>query len=332
MKITDQWLGPYTVVERPSDVILIVKPTDYEGKKVAVHVSRLSPYRGPKDPRKSSTPLYNIEFLDDEGDEHGEELEGEHEVKEDLRIPVEFKTPEQIMLDLPWLNRAIRKGRGRPTTTKKKKTTEPQTTDEKMEDEAGPSNMKREREESSSDESGSNRIAPDKKPRPTDDPESGERMKPAQTGSRVSLSTAEKRSEAPTDETSVAKKWKRLIDTDSSDEGEMQKLHNPVTTENSSQDLSRAITCDVRAKHTVRLLPRASTQVQTKQLSPRNATVSILSSPVLHSKGVTAESDNKLENGSVITLKNPTDESILLQKGQRIATILLQNESTDLCE
>ena len=339
LKITDQWTGPYTVVERPSDVIIIIKPTDYEGKKVAVHVSRLSPYRGPKDPRKSSTPLYNIEFLDDEGDEHGEELEGEHEVKEDLRIPVEFKTPEQIMLDLPWLNRAIKKGRGRPTTTKKKKTTEPQTTDEKMEDEAGPSNMKREREESSSDESGSNRIAPDKKPRPADDPGGGARMNPAQTGSRVSLSTAEKRSEAPTDETSVTKKWKQLIDTDSSDDGEMQKLHNPVTmavhklpneSAVSSHDLSRAITCDVRTRHTVRLPPRASTHVQTRQLSPRDATVSIQSSTALSQKGVTAESDNKLGNGSVI-LKNDTDESILLQKGQRIATILLRNESTDLC-
>ena len=55
-------------------------------------------------PQKCSATLYNIDFLDDEGDDYGEELEGEHKVKEFLWIPVEIKTPVQIMVDLPWLN------------------------------------------------------------------------------------------------------------------------------------------------------------------------------------------------------------------------------------
>ena len=83
-----------------------------------------------------------------------------------------------------------------------------------------------------------------------------------------------------------------------------------------------AIACDVRTRHTVRLPPQASTHVPTRQLSPRNCSVNIVSSSALNSKGVTAESE-KIEGG--VTLRNNSDEVILLQKGQRIAQVILQH-------
>ena len=48
-KITDQWLGPYKIIERTAEVLYKIKLADYEGAQLTVHVSRLAKHKGQSD-------------------------------------------------------------------------------------------------------------------------------------------------------------------------------------------------------------------------------------------------------------------------------------------
>jgi hypothetical protein len=66
-KLTNQWLGPWVVVEKLAPVLVKVKPANSEGEERIVHSSRLRLYQG-KDGRSKilPQPLYVDEDEDDE--------------------------------------------------------------------------------------------------------------------------------------------------------------------------------------------------------------------------------------------------------------------------
>ena len=68
-KLTDEWLGPYQIVERVAEVLYKIKPFEYQGPSITVHAARLLPYR-PGTTVKSRIPA-NLQ-LNDKGDELGE--------------------------------------------------------------------------------------------------------------------------------------------------------------------------------------------------------------------------------------------------------------------
>ena len=121
LKITDQWIGPYRVVGQPAPVLLRLKPADYEGEEVVVHVTRVRHYTGPKDQRKNQIPTRLV--LDDEGDELAEEVQvGDRWVTDELRIPIRIADGENEIRDLPGMGSGgiplpreiVPKKRGRP--------------------------------------------------------------------------------------------------------------------------------------------------------------------------------------------------------------------------
>ena len=117
-KITDQWVGPYKVVGQPAPVLLQLKPADYEGEEVVVHVTRVRTYYGPKDQRKNQIPARLV--LDDEGDELAEEIQtNERWVTDDLRVPVRISDGEEEIRDLPGLGK--RKATGLPMLVPKRR-------------------------------------------------------------------------------------------------------------------------------------------------------------------------------------------------------------------
>ena len=62
-KITDQWLGPYKVIEKCAAVLYKIRPCDYEGAQVVCHVSRLVKFKGAADKSRIPRRLQ----IDDEG-------------------------------------------------------------------------------------------------------------------------------------------------------------------------------------------------------------------------------------------------------------------------
>ena len=127
-KITDQWIGPYRVVGQPAPVLLRLKPADYEGEEVVVHVTRVRHYTGPKDQRKNQIPARLV--LEDEGDELAEEIQvGDRWVTDELRIPVRITDGEGEIRDLPGMGsggiplpkETVPKRRGRPPKVHKGK-------------------------------------------------------------------------------------------------------------------------------------------------------------------------------------------------------------------
>ena len=110
-KLTDEWLGPYQIVERVAEVLYIIKPFEYQGPSITVHAARLLPYR-PGTTVKSRIPA-NLQ-LNDKGDELGEEIRPatvDDEPDINLGVPVRLALPEFDIVDIM----AGRK-RGRPVS------------------------------------------------------------------------------------------------------------------------------------------------------------------------------------------------------------------------
>jgi dUTP pyrophosphatase len=97
-KITDQWLGPYRIMERTAEVLYKIKPADYEGAQLTVHVSRLAKHKGQRD--KVRIPK-RLQIEDD--DETAEEIRPPrvHPVPTSLGVPIMFATPEAEVRDHP---------------------------------------------------------------------------------------------------------------------------------------------------------------------------------------------------------------------------------------
>ena len=99
-KLTDQWLGPYRIVERVAEVLYVIKPSEYEGPSITVHAARLLPYR-PGTTVKSRIPA-NLQ-LNDQGDELGEEIRPatvDNEPEIHLGVPVRMALPEFDIVDI----------------------------------------------------------------------------------------------------------------------------------------------------------------------------------------------------------------------------------------
>ena len=86
-KITDQWLEPYKVMERVAEVLYKIKPVDYEGAQLTVHVSRLAKHKGQGDKVRIPKRLQ----IDDDGDETADEIRPPHvHIPTDLGIPITY--------------------------------------------------------------------------------------------------------------------------------------------------------------------------------------------------------------------------------------------------
>ena len=113
-KLTDMWLGPFRVTTKLAPVLVGVKPADYEGDERMVHVTRLRPYYGPKDPRKSRVPT-DLNLADD-GDEQAEEIyadqTNERFITDDLskppQIPIRMEEPLEEIVDKIPVKRNLR--------------------------------------------------------------------------------------------------------------------------------------------------------------------------------------------------------------------------------
>ena len=140
-KLTDEWLGPYKIVERVAEVLYVIKPAEYEGPSITVHSARLLPYT-PGTTVKSRIPAH-IE-TEDQGDELAEEIRPprpDDEPRIELGVPVSLGLPEFDIVDI-----MAGKKRGRPPRQQKSSSNqiEPETADTAQPDEnpqPGPSNQ-----------------------------------------------------------------------------------------------------------------------------------------------------------------------------------------------
>ena len=99
-KLTDEWLGPYKIVERVAEVLYVIKPSEYEGTSITVHAARLLPYK-PGTTVKTRIPK-NLQ-LNDQGDELGEEIRPatvDTEPEIHLGVPVRLALPEYDIVDI----------------------------------------------------------------------------------------------------------------------------------------------------------------------------------------------------------------------------------------
>ena len=64
--ITDQWVGPYKVIKKISEVLIDIKPADYHGPTKTCHMSRIMPCAGNSTTKKRLPKNLN---LDDKGDD-----------------------------------------------------------------------------------------------------------------------------------------------------------------------------------------------------------------------------------------------------------------------
>ena len=236
-------------------------------------------------------------------------------MEEDLKIPVEIKEPEQMIVDLPWLKERLSKAKkGRK---KIKKTTNTSRMEESVEGPGPAPSTKRARDD---DEYSSEGATPVKVARPPD-----------------TVSHASKRSATPTEESSNTKKWKTYMSSDSDSDGNMKAVQAvpalatvaPVVgpAESASSDCGSPaaaadIIGDLRAGHTVQLRPHSTQHVAVKQLSPRGSYI-IQVGFGLKQRGVTTD-NGKL--GNEICLRNDSEQVITMKKGQRIAQVILKHD------
>ena len=113
-KLTDEWLGPYKIIERVAEVLYRIKPAEYDGPEITVHSARLLPYR-PGTTVKSRVPA-NLE-TNDQGDELAEEIRPprpDSEPRVELGVPVTLGIPEFDIVD-----HVAGRRRGRPPRQQK---------------------------------------------------------------------------------------------------------------------------------------------------------------------------------------------------------------------
>lgn len=98
-KFTNQWMGPWEVIEKLAPVLVKIKPANSEGEERVVHTSRLRLYRR-EDGRMKTLPR-SLEIDEDEDDEPTLLIPARTAVPRELGIPIQFGEPEAEMQDLP---------------------------------------------------------------------------------------------------------------------------------------------------------------------------------------------------------------------------------------
>ena len=117
-KITDTWVGPYTIQAKPAQVLLRIKPLNYEGPTITVHISRLVPCRSPTAKQRLPGNLQ----IDQEADEAGEEIRPP-QLSElpaflaNTAVPVQCPVPESIIVDIPRPSAPIKEQADKAVTT-----------------------------------------------------------------------------------------------------------------------------------------------------------------------------------------------------------------------
>ena len=88
-KITDSWVGPYSIIKKPTEVLVEIAPVDHEGPTLTTHLSRITLCR-----RRGLTKnrLPRRLSIQDQGDEEAEELNQNlgTEVPGRIGVPVHF--------------------------------------------------------------------------------------------------------------------------------------------------------------------------------------------------------------------------------------------------
>ena len=100
-KITDQWVGPFKIVNKPNAVLVEITPADYSGPTITSHMARVVPC---SDTPTSKQRIPKRLQVDDQGDEMAEEIKNAPDpVVEpiELGVPLRFVQPEDEILDVP---------------------------------------------------------------------------------------------------------------------------------------------------------------------------------------------------------------------------------------
>jgi dUTPase len=251
-KITDQWVGPYSVVSVPAEVLLTVRPANTTGEPQVVHVSRVRRYFGARDCTKYRP--HAEPMGDDDGDDVGEEVGGGPRIllpKQFLSLPVDAAMEPPEMTDLPARSQAKVSGKANEVVVAQTPAHQPSSRGEEMDEAiAPPVDSKRDREETNE---GANE---DKKLR----------------------RQAEKRPAPPRRRSTRSKaRWRALVETSDSDQlPGMDKIEDDDEIHQIGQDLVVSIppgsvpparaneataAWDFRANQSVTLAPGKCTQV-----------------------------------------------------------------------
>lgn len=110
IKILNVWTGPHIILERVSDVSVVIRPKDYEGRPLTVHTTRLVRCNVPAGLKTKAT-LNQDQYEVDSTDEMGEELGPDPDKRPIVTVTVPNIPPTDGMIqDLP----RLKKGPGRP--------------------------------------------------------------------------------------------------------------------------------------------------------------------------------------------------------------------------
>ena len=99
-KITDSWMGPYKVIGKPADVLLQLKPADYQGKAITVHITTVRRFQGPKGGTDKYRPPHDP-IEEEDGDELAEELGRPPrliEPPDGIHVPIQVPNEEPEMM------------------------------------------------------------------------------------------------------------------------------------------------------------------------------------------------------------------------------------------
>ena len=100
VKITDQWIGPFKVISKPTAVLVEISPADYNGPTIVTHMARIIPCSNVQTTKQR---IPNRIQLDDQGDELAEEIMAPDNIEEprELGVPVRFvQQPDYEMVDI----------------------------------------------------------------------------------------------------------------------------------------------------------------------------------------------------------------------------------------
>lgn len=352
-KITDQWIGPYTIIKRISDVLYRIKPTLYEGPSIAVHVARLVDAKQRTVGQKSQVPRNLV--LDDEGDELDEEIRLPHVgVNEELGAPVQMSHAEQEISDFRHVvEREEQRAAVEQSTTQHDETrthvstdtdampTQQNATDyepqqdpleELMDPMPGPSGVKRPINNILSDSDPMPPLV--KRPHPLPKPQKSTQQKRKMTvtdyldytsssGGENESNTGRRRSKRR----SILREMDRYLDQDSSSGEEMKKI--TVAIDNSSIKPTKgsqgAAAVDLYAAEKVTIAPGRTETVplKLKMAIPDGMCMLVLSRSGLAKKGLVVQGGliDSDYRGDVCAILHNNDRTVeyKLQKGERCA-------------
>ena len=307
-KITDAWLGPYEVVEKPADVLLTVKPATTQGRAIVVHITRVRLYQGPRDDQKHRPPIDPVG--DDDGDELAEELspmERWAQPKDNLALPIVVPDEPPPMVDLP---------RRYPDQE------DPDGAGPEPPDGAGPSNPT---------QGETNKRDRESDREPGNHQKRGRRQ--AERRTAPAPHTRVTRSKARWQELVAASSTESSSSTEVESEGEIQQLdEGPIVTvppgiEPPTRGTPGSAGWDCRANQTVTLYPGRTAKVDLglRLAIPPGYVMLLFSRSRLAAEGVTVQGgviDSDYRGSVQCLLHNSTANARRIQKGERVCQAL----------